>query len=192
MKLYNRWFAKHISDSSICGGSFTDQDALARILKNLSSTHNIYVGINQASTPFGIKVSDPHIPFAQHILIDIDKECDSLFPDALPDLLGFPPSCGCVHTGRGLNLWLPIANSPSLDLALQQQWRLAVGNFLHSLGGATDTACRDLSRLARCPGSINHRTGKIAKLAWVKHTQPIDFRTFLSKFSPIIESAPAP
>lgn len=196
--MYYRWFAK--CPSGICGGSYVVDQQLYRTIANLRSGSDIYIGINPALRADRIKVSDCDIGSIQNILVDVDPVGPNTAPldFALPaivrtigSLLESRPGIRCIDSGRGIQLWLAVTPTAPSTI-VPRNWRQAVGTFLRRLDAALDagargfhidTACTDLSRLARCPGTINHRTNRpTVDFGWMTG-EPIQPNAFLAKFA---------
>lgn len=203
MGLYNRWFGRHRRTGETVGGSYTSDDVLDRIRRNLLDSHHLYIGVNPSTKPAGVRCADKDIPIIRGILIDIDNhtrdnghevslgQIYSKISTAIQITLDYLPSISMFDTGRGFHFIIEVPDYSVQDRQSRSIFRHAVSTFLTTLcrqfGRRTeyhiDPCTSDLARLRRMPHSINHSNGRIAIPLGRQISVPLDITHFLSKFS---------
>ena len=173
-----RYFAKR-SDGAALGGRLHSPKALIRAARNLESLgYDIYLHLNPSVGP-GLKATSRQVTALRHILIDLDPtepELDAT--TAIQSVLGIadelhPGTSLAAHvldTGRGAQAWVSVGRNHT-DVPLSMLER-ATAQYLTGLrrawdgrfGFRIDSVCYDLGRIARCPGTLNTKTGNRAKL----------------------------
>jgi hypothetical protein len=171
-----RYFAIHPETRALRGGWVHAQHYRA-LLDELSS-FNLYLHLNP-STGNHIRPRSGEVLGWQAILIDLDPPEREPFHDeilrvhegitrAVIDLFGIFVQPALVDTGRGAHWWItfPTVTPPPT-------WAPAgMRGFLRALvkhpaiapwADLVDFSNTDLPRLARAPGSINHRNGRVAR-----------------------------
>lgn len=163
-------FAKH--GPKVTGTWVTSPESLRRFCENYASA-DCYIQLNPAIRAGLVRPMVSDVAGIQAILIDLDP----IVPEAAPasaavsvrarlDGMGVPNTPTHIDSGRGSQLWLILGHPCPPTLAG------AVRRFIHTLatqvgtvhGCRVDTACADLARLARLPGTINQKTGRQAKI----------------------------
>lgn len=177
---YRYVFAKS-KTGSISGTWLTGPARLERWMA-LYADHDCYIQLNPTRSRTLVRPRASDISHLQAILIDIDPAPHmaslDLFPGVAPfwiNLLekdyGVPSeSISAIRSGRGVQLWLhvepiPIVGTGSLARAVRAFVNDVARNNTSSLTiEVVDTACSDLGRLARLPGTVNTKTGQRAEL----------------------------
>lgn len=167
------------SANGVAGGHVRSAAALTRAARNLENANfNVYVGLNP-SRPGRIKAAAADIITPRFLLFDVDPAGTTPDPlgaieavaDALASLLNGLARAASVllDSGRGAQLWLHVTGD------LPPSWRLgrALAAWYAEVERATDmrarfgceldTSCSDLSRVARCAGTTNRATGRLAR-----------------------------
>lgn len=211
------WTAKSAVDHGICGGwavipdhlqSHVEAQAGWNFYLSLNAPHGLFKGTKPSKTDIlrlntlGIDIdivdSTPEKQeAAQHIVTDI---CYTLFPRKRFMI---------VDSGRGLWVWLRTLGIPyetpeqraDIDLILRAFVRhFAFANALRlaSFDGQVDESCAEISRLARCPGTINHKNGRTAAIVSMNSSLSTgaltldELREFAGPFMDMLRLQPAP
>lgn len=172
MNSQTRWFAKR---GNVLRGGLASKGGLGRILAN-HRDWDIYWGINKdAAPPHAVKARNEEITTWCNILLDLDPitpQCNphmaaETYLERAKGVLGdVVPRI--VDTGRGVQLILEL--QPQLLGCSAERYRAtAAVRALFALlcapgpvhGCTLDTSCSDLARVARLPGSINQKTGRV-------------------------------
>lgn len=165
-----RYFAKQ--GDKVVGGAARSRPSLARTIRNLPG-YNIYVTLNPSLPQIrSIKTATSDITEWRWVLVDIDPTIPQLdashMDQACALLSSLYPHYIRVSSGRGLQLWLsvtPIPVTPYNAARIERGTRnflQITGRKLQGFPGKIDTSCSDLGRVARMPGTINHKTGSRA------------------------------
>lgn len=173
---YLRYFAKH--GKSNVGGVARSGEELATVIANLGPEWDVYLTLNHTKDKGPLKARAVDIQTWEYVLIDVDPLDGRADPhramvDALchaDKLVGNATnSCHVIASGRGVQAWLRVA-----PVAIQSdEDRRAIDRscaaFLRAIddvshGCRVDTSCSDLGRVARCPGSVNSKSGLTATL----------------------------
>lgn len=130
------------------------------------------------------KPSIDDITSVRRMMLDFDPKPDApnndwTFPyDELTGLLAeygvsFHYDVPVIQSGRGIQFWVPVRQG---DLSVREchQAFKVIGKrvaeiFLDNPHWMFDTTCCDVSRIVRCPGTINHKTGRLASIAIPPH-----------------------
>lgn len=147
-------------------------ESLDRIV-NAYPEWNIYWQLNPSkpSARGKLRPSAADVAALQCIVLDIDPlipnaklshaVCDTL-------MLVDPQKPAVIDTGRGAQLWLIGPPRMLVDNSLRWRVRSYVRRIAKQYGGRhgciIDTACSDLPRLGRVPGSWNQKTGRRVQL----------------------------
>lgn len=196
-----RLTAKHAA-LGVTGGVIKSRAALSRALHNFEvGGWDIYVGANPARGT-RIKAATREVEVWRYLIIDLDPVAPECAPElAIEQVLAAAESSlldGCVQsaavafTGRGAQAW--VALTPR-DLRTQDDRNEAergMGAVLHrlkllwgdKLGYRIDTSTSDLARIVRCPGTINTKTGKRARLVRLQGDRAIEAERILSLAGP--------
>lgn len=173
-----RYFAKR-SDGAALGGRLYSPDALIRAATNLESIgYDVYLHLNPSVGP-GLKATSQQVTALRRILIDLDPtepELDAT--TAIQRVLeiadeihpGTSLAAHILDTGRGAQAWVEVGPNYE-DIPLHRLER-ATARFLQLLrrawdgrfGYRIDSVCYDLGRIARCPGTNNTKTGRMAHI----------------------------
>lgn len=175
-----RLTAKH-GALGVTGGVIKSKAALSRALHNLEQGGwDIYVGANP-SRGTRIKAATREVEVWRYVVIDLDPVDPECAPELaieqvleagqerVADLIGAGNVC---FTGRGAQAWIAICPTPLSDVRHRSEVERGMGAFLHwlqrrwgdGLGYRIDTSTSDLARIVRCPGTINTKTGRRAKV----------------------------
>lgn len=175
------WLAIGTSPSArTSGGTASTSADLDRLIREGREGWGLHLGTQL------VRASQRHRPSAGDIsqlvtcFIDIDPAGPEAAPleaakeitDRVEDLLGERFHPHLIDSGRGAQLWFPVAPTPLLDPLDRLRWRALLGLFLRRLADRltprfhcrVDTSCADLPRVGRLPGSLNHKTGRVAHL----------------------------
>jgi hypothetical protein len=170
-----RYFAK--SHGRIQGGTCKTLGSLRRVVENLKNW-DFYVTLNP-SQGLGVKASSSDITHWRRILIDIDPVAPDASPSlaagyTLGSLIKFLPNSATsfittIDSGRGHQLWVEIEETLIQGRAHARRIEGAISSLYHSInhcvgGCRIDPSCSDLSRVARCPGTVNQKTGQLATI----------------------------
>jgi hypothetical protein len=201
---FNRWFASHHASGKKLGGSYTSEEGLRRTIHNLQHDHNIYLGVNPATVPNGIRHSASQVSLVRGILIDADPLHPNRYPDfyigpslsalneSIRIILGYLPSFQMIDSGRGFQFILTVKDHPVPTTYDRQLWTSSVRSFLLDIKKhfATlntdfriDLATSDLPRLHRAPGTTNFRTHRPAIDLGHQIGPDIDGLKFIERFS---------
>lgn len=195
-----RYFAK--SSPLVQGGVCKTVTSLQRAVTNLPNW-DFYVTLNP-SQGLGVKAKSSDITHWSRVLIDIDP----VTPFAVP-----PYACGLVcgqllqlipavsramtviDSGRGYQIWLAIeplaiegrTHAQFIERGMAHLLRLLDGPDM--AGCRVDPSCSDLARVARCPGTVNQKTGRTAEILWryslaPEHLTPLPAEAILSLAPP--------
>jgi hypothetical protein len=138
---------------------------------------NFYVSLNP-SLPTPYKPSKNHITHLCCLGIDIDplpgKDLDisgtcKHLDESLTAIIG-PAKHIIYDSGRGIWAWVLIEPTPLMNKGHRDEADSLIKGFTRCIAdtcglgafGLVDTSCAELSRIARCPGTINQKTGKQA------------------------------
>jgi hypothetical protein len=150
------------------GGRLCNKDVLIGTVANAEALGwDLYLNLNpgRASSPGRKKLAREDISVWRYVVLDVDPAGEVLAP---PD----PPLSKFAHirmfSGRGYQFWLPV-NPPKLipdAERLTQGWLRHIAKSIEEWGPGwkVDTACSDLARVVRCPGSVNQKTGRRATI----------------------------
>lgn len=142
------------------------------------SDWDFYIQPNPTKKRHGVRCSAEDVTRWRWFLIDIDptKENDGTdgsvervvanIRAALNSYAGTPVNAVIVGSGRGVQLWVPLAASnyehPIIPLC-QRYWLARLEGRRTEPGWVIDaSASADLPRLFRCPGTVNRKTGRRA------------------------------
>lgn len=173
-----RWFARSDRRGNL-GGMVTTPEEMVNIARLSSQGYNLYVTLNPTNDRICQRISTEDVTHWAFVLIDLDPLSDNFRPNPaacaehmrtvlrkIDSRLAFP---AVVWSGRGVQMWLRFAPLPVRDIASRNDaTRLTRGFLKHlqpqaPLGWKLDLV-GDLARVARMPGSINHRTGQTAQM----------------------------
>lgn len=173
------WTAKNPRGRAAVGGQSPDSAALVRNA-NQQDGWDFYVSLNPSSRSC-IKPSKEDITHLSCVGIDLDPHKDVKTVDymqaaqaldsAIARFTGSPNSHIILSSGRGIWAWVfiqpkPLASTEEREEAdaLIKGFTAAFSSYASHLSkfGLIDSACAELSRIARCPGTTNHKTGSEA------------------------------
>ena len=146
-----------------------------------SSDFDCYIQLNPSYDRTLVRPSVKDVSHLQAVLVDFDPlgvggegtDAKKLFMMRAETFLterGIPiESIAVIDSGRGFQMWILIEPIPIIG---EGSLSRGVRNFIHTLaddwkrtgGYAIDPSCSDLSRLARLPGTLNSKTGFLAKI----------------------------
>lgn len=200
-----RYFAKR-GDGSVLGGWIRSEEGMRMAARNLSALgYDVYVHLNPSKGP-GLKASSRQVTVWRHILIDLDPieptiDAQSILEDAVGFVTKtlyhnpkwwFQDRLQVFHgisSGRGAQLWMclqPYELHWPGDLKLVEHTTSA---FLRAFkaewnqwgGYRVDVVCSDAARIARCPGTINQRTGNMARVVFEANDR-LDYAPMFTAF----------
>lgn len=196
------WTAKSPFVQSLVGGFAHGAQELARE-RQRQEGWDFFVSLNPCSDITGPKPSKAQTHSLRWLGIDVDPlrnqpidaaVCATQLHMAIADLTNSVTSTVMVSSGRGLWAWLRIKDQP---LTTPQEQELAdnrikgfteaVATSPHWAGapGRIDTACADLSRIARCPGTLNFKTHQPAVILLAPHEPaPVSFERLVAVAAP--------
>lgn len=118
------------------------------------------------------------------ILLDVDPVSPDADPksaiDFILDTHDLHDYCVILDSGRGRQAWVSLKPMSLSDVSSgdggRSQVERATSAWLRSLdpfkyGCRVDTSCSDLARVARCPGTVNSKTGRTAQIISMPRTQ---------------------
>lgn len=161
-----RWFASRMERNKkrVMGGVLPNAESLLGTIRNAEALGwDLYLQLNPSDAT-GIKASRDDILQWRYAVLDLDPDGTELAPPY--------PSLAFDHheifSGRGYQYWLPIAEGDAFISALEAErlmngWLHAFKEQITTPGWHVDTACSDIARVVRCPGSINQKTGQRAE-----------------------------
>jgi hypothetical protein len=175
------WTAKNPRGRAAVGGHSRDTTALIRHA-NQQDGWDFYVSLNPSSRSC-IKPSKDDITHLSCVGIDIDPHKDAKEIDiepaaraldsALTSFTSTPNSHIILSSGRGIWAWVFIEPRPLLTTEDRESADSLIKGFTASFiqthshlsnHGNIDSSCAELSRIARCPGTINHKSGNQAHI----------------------------
>ena len=167
------WCAK--KNGKLMGADVSRGESLDFIQDLNKDRWDMYVVLNPSDNFVGVKPCDSDITNHQWILLDIDVDhhAGGTFVGAV-NFLNFALPLMCILdeaplaatatyftqiTGKGLQLWLPIADTDATTGVLQARWVYSKLKFWYESaehpGLKIDSSCTDASRLARWPMTTN-------------------------------------
>ena len=174
------WTAKNPLGRAAVGGLVTDADQLTR-RGNQQDGWDFFVCLNPSAREC-IKPSKADITHLACLGIDMDphegamqsleEPCRAL-DEALTDFTGTANSHAIIFSGRGIWAWQFIQPTPLTTETERQEADSLMKGFLAAFTdsypdlakyGRIDSTSADLSRIARCPGMVNHKTGAMASI----------------------------
>lgn len=180
-------------DGRPLGGRASSVDELLRVARNLEvKNYNVYLGANP-SRHHGIKAKAKDVYEWRHVIVDLDPDSVGLpyagdvvgmLKTKLVWVLGLLVTPHVLFTGRGFQAWLPIPPVPvawdsgaGTDGRLIERGMVGFLNRLRdcwdgALGLVVDPSVSDLSRVVRCPGTRNTKTGRTAY--FIERGQPAE------------------
>ena len=184
-----QWFAK--GPRRVSGGRLHSKDALIRCVDNMARLGlNLYVGLNP-SRRCGVKARREDILFWRYILVDLDPlPCPRGTNRHVRDMESLLRPAHNLYSGRGWQWWLELE---PLDLRHEDRFKVERGTkaFLANLEEQcalwkwrVDQTTSDLARIARCPGSVNQRTGERARFVSFASGQSRDPGTVIALAPP--------
>lgn len=157
------------------GGTAASGDMLVSLMHRYEGK-DCYILLNPAVGFYGTKAAAKDITHLSWILVDIDPKLDDATPgeacfvarNAIERVVGTSPACLPVYSGRGWQLWVPLAE----PLPMRPEYDSMVKGFVKHIadqidsryGCVVDTSCAEVSRVARMPGTRNTKTGRLAKM----------------------------
>jgi hypothetical protein len=190
------YFGKHPVRGTI-GGFATSEQQFIRALTNLTRlNYDCFCNINP-TRPVAKKAARPDCLSFSRILLDFDPATGEplvweRIRGAVTDVLGergiLPEMVTAIHTGRGIHCYLHLTPLRLKDDIHRQQVERATSHLLRSLSQSLpsefparlDSITSDLARVARCPGTINQKCGRMAHIIQVaSRTTPAAFTDWL-------------
>jgi hypothetical protein len=209
-----QWFAR--KDDKVLGGRLRGLDALIGTVRNAEAlSWNLYLNANPTRhVPGRKKLSREDVTHWRYIVVDLDPTELALQPPQ-PGVSGplkadyWLKYAHRIFSGRGYQYWLPFEPRevrPVFDSDFgpctthyDQMFERVMQGYLRALGleaavwcpcWKVDTACSDLGRVVRCPGSVNQRTGRravfehVAQRPWVPLEELLHFEQFVPAAPP--------
>lgn len=194
---YVNWFGKRGQSRS--GGVIRSAAALGRMVEVMEGW-NLYVCLNPAR-PWGIKPRSRDVFEYRQLLIDLDPI------DAAPDPkratynamrtldeMFHNPAWVHLDSGRGEQLWLQFEPCPILSPVEGENierhaaalLRLVARGLEPIHGCRVDPCTSDLGRIARLPGSVNQKTGRLARIIpqYLNNRDPLGIGALLDVEAP--------
>ena len=174
-----RWFGK--SPTRNLGGMCGHPDQLASVAHNLRD-YDLYVTLNPTLPRVTKRISGADVTHCAFILIDLDPvgsgggvQAPSAAVSVLHGRLSeevHPSLCAAagILTGRGAQLWVRMQpQDVGVGGGQRDYWPNCIRNFLTHIAPLAPPGWRvdmtaDLARIARMPGTVNHRTHQTGKL----------------------------
>jgi len=171
---YHHLFAKH-KDGRKFGMCIKTRRGLDRFVEWANEEKfDAYIGANPLHKTVAFRPRAHDVSRIRAIVFDIDpvapKAAPRLFAhrlhsDLANDHQGMLESVVHVDSGRGVQLWvLMMAGKPELQPRAKQFVRRYAKQFGEDYGSIVDTACTDLPRVVRMPGTFNQKTGREATI----------------------------
>lgn len=196
---YRYVFAK---DGGMVRGTWVHgPQAMGRFAARFSRA-NCYIQLNPTRERMRIRPHATDVSHLQAILVDIDPEganadgdnAVEVAWDILNDMGVDTQLTTLIDTGRGRQIWihidpLPIIGEGSLARAVKAFIREVSERVGKSYGCVVDTSCSDLARLARLPGTVNQKTGRMSRIMFAGKPQP---PWFLFRFDAEVPARVAP
>lgn len=163
-----RWFAK--APHGNLGGIVRDPAALERVARLSSQGYNCYVTLNPTNERSCKRINAQDVTKWAFVLLDLDPPPKATEHEALQvaalvarSLSSHHVHPAVIYTGNGVQLWIRLTPRPP-EMAREHSRALvkAVAAIL-PVGWRIDMTI-DLARIARMPGSINQRTGGMARI----------------------------
>lgn len=174
-----RWMAKD-NKTGLVWGDFARSRAELIAAARHYQDRDFYVAPNPARPSGGVRHSTRDVTHWAWLLVDLDPEEAESTPRTVVDeaLLWLGEWSGVdldgdahvINSGRGMQAWIPFEPF-LLDPATRRDAPRIMRWWLHKLdvklgmieGCRVDTTSSDLPRIMRCPGTINRRTGYMAR-----------------------------
>lgn len=174
------WMAKSPTGHAAVGSISTTPDHFVSRAARQAGW-DFYVTLNPSARSC-IKPNKQDISTLSCIGIDIDapltgpmdkQKAATALSTALGAMTGVANSHIIIDSGRGIWAWLFVDPQPLEDEASRESADQLIKGFTEALSvqhpdihtfGHLDSSCAELSRLARCPGTINHRSGTMANI----------------------------
>lgn len=200
------WVAKSPSGHGLVGRQAATPEQLIRHRTDQAGW-NFYVSLNP-SLPTRYKPSKNYITHLCCLGLDIDPRPGEQLDigatrDSLDAALMAVTGCPCYtiyDSGRGMWAWImleptPLAGQPERDEAdqlIKGFTRCIAETCGLSKHGILDSSCAELSRIARCPGTYNQKTGKEAVFLTDYPLARLPYHALVEIAAPYIIPAPAP
>lgn len=200
-KAYRKLMLKSATSGHVDGTWVSNAFELAKIVRLCRDNWNIYIQLNPSREKVKIKASASDIAYVQAILIDIDplpSNVDNLPSDywnywtsrALELVLEhgvLEEQVAVIDSGRGRQLWVLIdplgGDNSRIVRRIPPFVRAVASEFADACPYyRIDTSCTDIARVARMPGSINHKTGCEATI--LKAAKPGPWTWLRDNFEP--------
>ena len=176
------WMAKSPSRHAAVGGPAASAEALIKNA-NRQDGWDFFVCLNP-STCDKTKPAKSDITAISCIGLDVDPIAASGQPldhalvgrhlsTIISEFFGQSNNHVLVNSGRGLWAWLFVETTPLDSDAQRDEADAAVKGFTDAVGefspalrqlGHIDSASAEISRVARCPGTVNHKNGQPASI----------------------------
>ena len=132
---------------------------------------NWYATLNPTRARASLKARSSDVIEWAWILLDVDPMTPDADPEAcmnfILDTHQIREYCAVLDSGRGRQAWVSVRPMSLSGDIIRGQIERSTSAWLRSLdparfGCRVDTSCSDLCRVARLPGTVNHRTGRTA------------------------------
>jgi hypothetical protein len=146
-----------------------DESATGWVLKWNGRGYDIYFAINPLKRPMSKKAGKEDVASAEWLWVDLDprkgaeliperQEMLALLTERLPR--GLPESTWIVDSGRGYWAFWKLRTTQPVDGDGPQTMNVeCYGRGIEKAFPGQADHCRNIERIARLPGTINHRTG---------------------------------
>jgi hypothetical protein len=167
------------SSAGVIGTIAHSAAALMRWCNAASRAEDCYVCLNPSSSVGRVKPTIEEITEFKFWMLDLDPTTEprndaiyavDILCNALQTAFGFIPFFWFVDSGRGRQFWIPVEpNTLYVDDAQRlikgvTQYLTEITPDLRTHGYRIDSACAEVSHMARLPGSINTKTGLTATI----------------------------
>lgn len=180
-----RWFARR--DLGSLGGVAFSSDSLAERLSANKRGYNTYVQLNPSAGFRGLRSSASNITHFRGFLLDLDPnpgyspngDSVGVITDVitqLESLLGIGLSPWIIDSGRGIQAWVmgcpEVLDRPDWRTVARRNVSSLIAQLKVDANWHADPMTCDVSRVARLPGTINHKTGRVASM--VQEGTPVE------------------
>jgi hypothetical protein len=178
------------ADRKITAKTFAPGDDAARAwIERRNTRGNVYFSINPTKRPMEAKPAKDDVRAATHLWVDLDPAKDRPLEEERAEMLnllngsrpkGIPPFTWIIDSGRGywgyLKLNVPKPLDGDLGLNTAQVEARALG--IEVAYGRFADSCSNVDRIARLPGTVNHKTGRLAVVVSYEPTQTYPLEHF--------------
>lgn len=178
-----RWFAKKGDRRE---GEFAESAGALQRATKIFDGWDFYIQLNPTNERCGTRVTAKDVTHWCWFLIDVDPvetvfDAKAAVEEAVlwtGEWAGYNLTPAIVNSGRGYQAWVRLQcmtlGPQDEDVSTSPRWRArqTMRYWLKKLdrhlgtvhGCRVDASCSDLPRVMRCPGTVNHKTGRLAVL----------------------------